>query len=253
MQTGFPAPLDDDSEDVAWGLTTGASLWKQGDRHDALIWLKRAVVAANAAGQARRADELNRAATRLIAALAAPAATSWGNRAPAANSGGRSAAPAPVHSSAPPLPFGPSSSGRIQVLKPLPISHPPSADHLRAAPPVDRQSESLRWAEIEPLGELRAAQRERLLRGAEVASLAREEEVKVGGLALILDGQATVQHTVSDVPAATLKARDFICGQSSIHEAPSLRLVAASATTRVATWGQAVLEEALGDGPETLD
>jgi len=77
--------------------------------------------------------------------------------------------------------------------------------------------------------------------------------VKVGGLALVLEGQATVQHTVSDVPAATLKAKDFICGQSSIHEAPSLRLVAASATTRVATWGQAVLEEALGDGPETLD
>lgn len=254
MQTGFPAPLDDDSEDVAWGLTTGAALWKQGDRHDALIWLKRAVVAANEAGQQRRADELNRAATRLIAALAAPSATSWGSTAPAADSGGRSAAPAPIHSSAPPLPFGPSSSGRIQVLKPLATSPPPSANHLVAArPPVGGPTESLRWAEIEPLGELRAAQRERLLRGAVIASLSPDEEMKVGGLALMLDGQATVQPTVSDVPAATLNAKEFICGQPSIPDAPSLRLVAASARTRVATWERAVLKEALADTPDTLD
>src|SRR5215471_12083066 len=133
MQTVFPAPLDDDSEDVSWGLTTGAALWKQGDRHDALIWLKRAVVAATEAGQSRRADQLNRAATRLIAVLAAPSATSWGSTAPHREMGGGSTSPEPIHSSAPPLPFGPSSSGRIQVLKPLPTSHPPSANRLAAA------------------------------------------------------------------------------------------------------------------------
>src|SRR5215471_11228686 len=122
MQTVFPPPLDEDSEDVSWGLTTGAALWKQGEQHDALIWLKRAVVAATEAGQSRRADQLNRAATRLIAALAAPE---------------------PVHSSVPPLPFGPSSSGRIQVLKPLPTSHPPSGNHRTAAqPPPNRNGES---------------------------------------------------------------------------------------------------------------
>jgi len=50
MQTAFPTPEDDDAEDVAWGLTTGAALWRQGERYDAIVWLKRAVEAANDAG-----------------------------------------------------------------------------------------------------------------------------------------------------------------------------------------------------------
>src|SRR6516165_3611465 len=72
MQTAFPSPEDDDVEDVAWGLTTGGALWRQGERYDAIVWLKRAVEAANEAGAATRADQLNRAATDLIALLAAP-------------------------------------------------------------------------------------------------------------------------------------------------------------------------------------
>src|ERR1043166_870168 len=72
MATAFPVPGDDDAEDVAWGLTTGAALWRQGEKYDAIVWLKRAVEAANEAGAAVRADQLNRAATDLIAALAAP-------------------------------------------------------------------------------------------------------------------------------------------------------------------------------------
>jgi hypothetical protein len=72
MQTAFPTPEDDDVEDVAWGLTTGGALWRQGERYDAIVWLKRAVEAANEAGAAGRADQLNRAATDLIALLAAP-------------------------------------------------------------------------------------------------------------------------------------------------------------------------------------
>jgi hypothetical protein len=72
MQTAFPTPEDDDAEDVAWGLTTGAALWRQGERYDAIVWLKRAVEAATDAGASGRADQLNRAATDLIASLAAP-------------------------------------------------------------------------------------------------------------------------------------------------------------------------------------
>ncbi|HMI85010.1 MAG TPA: N-acetylneuraminate synthase family protein, partial [Polyangiaceae bacterium] len=50
MHPAFPSPDDDDAEDVAWGLTTGAALWKQGERYDAIVWLKRAVDAAAQAG-----------------------------------------------------------------------------------------------------------------------------------------------------------------------------------------------------------
>jgi len=70
MFPAFPSPDASDAEDVAWGLTTGAALWKQGERYDAIVWLKRAVDAATEAGLAVRADELNRAATELLASLA---------------------------------------------------------------------------------------------------------------------------------------------------------------------------------------
>src|SRR5687767_12662244 len=73
MLPAFPSPDASDAEDVAWGLTTGAALWKQGEKYDAIVWLKRAVDAATEAGLAVRADELNRAATELLASLSAPA------------------------------------------------------------------------------------------------------------------------------------------------------------------------------------
>src|SRR6266536_3606630 len=105
MQTGFPPAYETDPEDVAWGLTTGAALWKQGERYDAIVWLKRAVDAATEAGAAARADELNRAATDLIASLSAPSAAAPLAPAPAAKSGsGKMAAVELKEAPSPPRP-----------------------------------------------------------------------------------------------------------------------------------------------------
>jgi hypothetical protein len=243
MQTGFPAPLDNDSEDVAWALTTGAALWRQGDRHGAIIWLKRAVVAANEAGQPRRADELNRATTHLIAALAAPPPL------PKSSGTTRAATATRAESGPPPRAFGPTPSGRMGVLKPPPNS---SSNHLASRAGPEPADAPLRLGEIEALGELRAAQRERLLGTALLKSLTAEEEVKVSGLVLVLEGKATVQPTVADIPAATLEAGAFVYGQPSISDAPSLRLVATE-STRVAIWDRPVIEDALWDAPEAVD
>jgi hypothetical protein len=272
MQTGFPAPLDNDLEDVAWGLTTGAALWKQGELHDAIVWLKRAVVAATDAGQARRADELNRAATRLMAALAAPSGSPRKGSAPAGNTSSRSAAPQASALSRPPRAFGPSPGLRM----PPPLPPQAVANHLRASNAVGKAEASddsgdllllaeedditedddtggLLLGEIELLGELGAGQRERLLRSAVLASLSDDEEVKIGGLALVLEGHATIQPTVADVAAASLKAGEFIYGQPSIPDAPALRLVAQGPVTRVALWERLVVEDALADSPEALE
>jgi hypothetical protein len=115
MQSAFPTPEDDDAEDVAWGLTTGAALWKQGERYDAIVWLKRAVEAANEAGAPGRADQLNRAATDLIASLAVPPRSS-------SSSSMKTAAPSPSRSL---LPSAPASAPRL-----------PSAPALAKAAPV---------------------------------------------------------------------------------------------------------------------
>src|SRR5687767_4848738 len=59
----IPPPLEDDDDDVAWALQTAAVQWDRGALADAVVWLRRAVDAAIAAGNARRTKELNRLAT----------------------------------------------------------------------------------------------------------------------------------------------------------------------------------------------
>src|SRR2546423_13923289 len=100
IETPFPTPRNDDAEDVAWGLTTGGAPGRQGGRYDAIIWLKRAVEAATDAGASDRADELNRAATELMAILAKP--SDPGRRSPLPST------PKITSSGPPPLPRKPS-------------------------------------------------------------------------------------------------------------------------------------------------
>lgn len=69
--TGFPPSRDDDAEDVAWALLTGRKLWLDGERVDALVWLRRASSAATEAGEAFRAEELAHAARVLREAMEA--------------------------------------------------------------------------------------------------------------------------------------------------------------------------------------
>jgi hypothetical protein len=60
-----PQALDSDVEDVAWALQTAGSLWKRGERVDAIVWLRRAAQAAGDAQQDERALALARAAAEL--------------------------------------------------------------------------------------------------------------------------------------------------------------------------------------------
>ncbi len=62
---GIPAVKDTDAEDVVWGLQTAASLWKRGERIDALVWLRRAAQAAGEVNDDARALELGRLAAEL--------------------------------------------------------------------------------------------------------------------------------------------------------------------------------------------
>jgi hypothetical protein len=62
----FPEPRDDDDDDVAWVLQVGATEWHRGAYTEAVVWLRRGVEAANAAGNAFRAAELNAVAEAVI-------------------------------------------------------------------------------------------------------------------------------------------------------------------------------------------
>jgi hypothetical protein len=61
----IPAVKDTDVEDVVWGLQTAESLWRRGERIDALVWLRRAAQSAGDANDDERAVELARFAAEL--------------------------------------------------------------------------------------------------------------------------------------------------------------------------------------------
>jgi len=62
---GIPPPRSDDAEDVVWALQTADTLWKRGERADAVVWLRRAAGAAGEAQDDDRAIELARLAGEL--------------------------------------------------------------------------------------------------------------------------------------------------------------------------------------------
>jgi hypothetical protein len=61
----IPPTKNTDAEDVVWGLQTAETLWKRGERIDALVWLRRAAQAAGDANDDDRALELARHAAEL--------------------------------------------------------------------------------------------------------------------------------------------------------------------------------------------
>ena len=61
----IPVVKDTDAEDVVWGLQTADTLWRRGERIDALVWLRRAAQAAGDANDDDRALELARYAAEL--------------------------------------------------------------------------------------------------------------------------------------------------------------------------------------------
>lgn len=67
----IPPAKKDDSEDVAWALSTAEAMCARGDRSDALKWLRRAAEAASEAQADDRALELAKAAADLASTLAA--------------------------------------------------------------------------------------------------------------------------------------------------------------------------------------
>jgi hypothetical protein len=67
----LPKPHGDDPEDVAWALSTAEALWKRGEYHDAVSWIRKAATAASEADKDLRVIELAKAAAELAALVEA--------------------------------------------------------------------------------------------------------------------------------------------------------------------------------------
>ena len=89
----IPPARKDDTEDVAWALSTAEAMYARGDRGDALKWLRRAAESASEAQADDRALELAKAAADLASVLgpsaksappptsATPTSTAWSSSA----------------------------------------------------------------------------------------------------------------------------------------------------------------------------
>jgi len=67
----LPSPIDGDTEDVSWALQTAHTLWKRGEYHDAVGWIRKAANAAADAEHDMRVIELAKAAAELTALVEA--------------------------------------------------------------------------------------------------------------------------------------------------------------------------------------
>jgi hypothetical protein len=95
-------------------------------------------------------------------------------------------------------------------------------------------------------------QKKALAAAATLETLSPEEEVSVVGLALIVDGQASAQATVSDVPAVELKPGALLYAKCSIPDTLSLRIVAEASPTIVAVWDSSA-EGVLAATPDLVE
>jgi hypothetical protein len=99
----IPPARKEDSEDVAWALSTAEAMYARGDRGDALKWLRRAAEAASEAQADDRALELAKAAADLAGIIGPTTSVPPPPPAPMP-----SRPPPPVQASRPPPPVQPS-------------------------------------------------------------------------------------------------------------------------------------------------
>lgn len=114
----IPVPADGDSFAVKHALEVARSLWDCGERHQAVVWVRRAAEAAGEAGDASRISTLARAASDLATPSTPPPPP-------------RSAAPPPLRSTVPP-PLPSRALPRPRLVAPP----PPPAKAIESAPPA---------------------------------------------------------------------------------------------------------------------
>jgi hypothetical protein len=128
----IPPPHPSDSGDVTEALDVASTLWRTGNCHDAIRWIRRAAEAADEAGDSPRMNALARASAELEESLAAaPPTPKRLSVPPPLPSGARSSVPPPPESASrakskttpPPLPQ--------QVKRPAPTSTAPPQSRLR--------------------------------------------------------------------------------------------------------------------------
>jgi hypothetical protein len=129
-----PASQSDDPSEVVEALDVARALWDKGERNDAIRWVRRAVEAADQAGNTLRMASLARAAADLEQASHPPPPVARPSKPPPplpAKARGASVPPAPP----PAPPSAPAARTATRIDPAPPASMPRSATLIDAAPP----------------------------------------------------------------------------------------------------------------------
>jgi hypothetical protein len=160
-----------------------------------------------------------------------------------------SAQGAPTHAQE--APIQPAVAGAAAPAE-KPDTEPPGEPPTEARPPAARLS-GQDLADLEAFADLPEEMHEELARAARVEALAAEEEVAGFGVALVLDGEASVCTSIVDTPALHAVARTLVPSRGSLADGMPLRVVAAAAGARVAVWDQSIIDDALRTCPWVVD
>lgn len=268
---GIPPPEPLDVEDVVWALQTADALFRNGEREDALVWLRRAAQAAGVAGADARAVSLAKQAADLTDRLAAGAFADESPTRPASAKmaavlstlGGQdkdsdldpwaepatpalsdSLEPDEVVTSAPPLQSLQSES-RIAIRTPVPAaSHPRLAASPRARVELEGVTE---------LADLRDEGRETFAQAGRVTALGVGDAAPSFALALVVSGEVDVMVAGHAAPALRLRNGAVLRSRGTLGVSHELRLVAAGPDVAVATWEEPAVLAALRPCPWVED
>ncbi|WP_437527851.1 cyclic nucleotide-binding domain-containing protein [Sorangium sp. So ce726] len=107
--------------------------------------------------------------------------------------------------------------------------------------------------QIEAFADLPEEMHDELALAARVEDLSSDEELAVGGAALVLRGDAAVCANIVDIPAERAATRTLVPSRGTLEEGIPLRVVAGADGARVAIWDQATIDHALRSCPWVLD
>ncbi len=96
-------------------------------------------------------------------------------------------------------------------------------------------------------------QREELTSLARIEIWSEDDEIPVHGLALLLQGAASVHAGSLDIPATRLNVGDVVYPEGTLPDALYIRAFATETPTKVATWTKDVVDDSLGPCPGLLD
>lgn len=149
------------------------------------------------------------------------------------------------------------------VTQPLASPEPLSAEPSPPAPPPEPEPEAaeddeprirgVKLADVAGLQDLPPEAQAELVRTARLETLDVDEEVGSFGVALVVEGWASVMPAIADAACAFAQPGEVVFTQGSLATAVALRIVAGETDTVVAVWERDALEKATADCPWVAD